>query len=95
MLSTKEYSIFKYYLNKYKDKLSIEYMLDILIFLKPKYYKKNHKLTNEDIKNIGIILIKIDKIISNIIEINQNEYIKTETIKLFKLIWNDENSRHK
>jgi len=90
MLSIKEYSIFKYYLNKYKDKLSIEYMLDISIFLKPKNYKKNYKLTKEDIKNIGLILIKIDKQISSILEINQNEYLKTETIKLFKLIWDNE-----
>jgi hypothetical protein len=85
MITQKEYSVFKIFLNKHKNNLSIEYILDILLLIKPKGTIK-YNPTKTDIKNIGFILIKIEKLLNNIPEI-QNTYIHKETIKLFKLIW--------
>lgn len=87
MLSAIEYKIFKLYIEKHKNNLSVEYMLDILILLKPKN-KKNIEITNDDKKRIGIILIKVEKILSNQLDL-KDSYIINETIKLFKIIWRD------
>lgn len=89
MLSQTEYSIFKQYLNKFKSQLSKEYMIDILLLLRPKkIIKQTEEQRKSEEKNIGLIIIKIDKILSQLPELNES-YLKSETIRLFKLIWND------
>ena len=86
MLSQSEYSVLKKYLNIYKEDLNIEYIIDILILMKPNERRIKTNKINDNL--IGLVLIKIEKIISKEEDL-KNTYLLTETIKLFQLIWNN------
>ena len=81
-----EYQVLKRAVITHKHKLSKEYITDILYLTKPKYIQAIE--VDKYYGNVGIVLVKLEKLISGNKQISGG-YLQKETMKLFKEIWDE------
>ena len=85
-MNSVEYKTLLFFLEKYKNMISIEYINDMKYLFLPDDYKSHFEI---NLKDIGFILIKIEKELSSHKDL-KNTYMLDETIKLFEIIWKED-----